>query len=72
MEVSEILFSGTAKVVPEKLAFVYSLFRRKYGDNQVERWYGGKRSRRKPVEVELIRVLGKKPMGKAGLLEAAI
>ncbi len=72
VEVSEILFTGAAKLVPEKLSQVYSLFRRKYGDAQVERWYGGKRSQRKPVEVELIRVLGKKPTGKPGLLEIAI
>ena len=66
------MFRGTAKVVPEKLALIYSLFRRKYADNQVDRWYGGRRSRRKPVEVELIRVLGKKPSGKSGLLEIAL
>jgi len=43
------------------------LFRRKYGKDQVERWYGGERSKRKAVEIRLGRVLGKKPSGKSPL-----
>ena len=72
VEVSEILFRGTGRLAPEKLAHAYELFRRKYGDSQVERWYGGNRSRRKVVEVELQRVLGKKPMGRSNPLQIAI
>jgi len=69
--VSEIVFTGTAQLVQEKLAHVFGLFRKKYGDSQVERWYSGSRSKRKAVEVELLRVLGKRPTGKT-LLEIAI
>lgn len=69
--VSEIVFTGKARLVQERLDHVFGLFRKKYGDSQVERWYGGSRSRRKAVEVELMRVLGKKPTGKT-LLEIAI
>ncbi len=61
VEAGEILFEGTGKLVPEKLAHAFELFRRKYGDSQIERWYAGKRSKRKAVEVELGRVLGKRP-----------
>ncbi len=66
VEVSEILFEGIGRLAPEKLDHVYSLFRRKYGDDQVERWYGGERSKRRAVEIELGRVLGKHPSGKTG------
>jgi hypothetical protein len=38
----------------------------------VERWYGGERSKRKAVEIQLGRVLGKKPSGKGSLIEIAI
>ncbi len=72
MEVSEILFEGTGRVVPEKLEHTFELFRRKYGRDQVERWYGGERSKRKAVEIQLGRVLGKKPSGKGSLIEIAI
>lgn len=72
VEVSEIVFSGKAGLVPEKMAHIYSLFRRKYGDGQVERWYSGDRARRRAVEVELVRVLGKKPARTTGPLEIAI
>ncbi len=61
VEAGEILFEGNGRLIPEKLAHAFELFRRKYGDSQIERWYGGKRSRRKAVEVELGRVLGKRP-----------
>ncbi|OLD00936.1 hypothetical protein AUG19_08585 [archaeon 13_1_20CM_2_54_9] len=61
VEAGEILFEGIGKLVPERLAHAFQVFRRKYGDNQIERWYGGKRARRKAVEVELGRVLGKRP-----------
>ncbi len=61
VEASEVLFEGNGRLVPEKLAHAFELFRRKYGDSQIERWYGGKRSRRKAVEVELGRVSGKRP-----------
>ena len=72
VEVSEILFEGTGRIVPEKLDHTYELFRRKYGRDQVEKWYGGSRAKRKPVEVTLGRVLGKRPSGKSQLLEIAI
>lgn len=61
VEAGEILFEGTGKLAPEKLAHTFELFRRKYGDSQIERWYSGKRSRRRAVEVELGKVLGKRP-----------
>src|SRR6266567_4332880 len=48
VEVSEIIFEGTGRLVPEKLEQTFELFRRKYGREQVERWYGGgERSKRK-------------------------
>src|SRR6266571_1266467 len=40
--------------------------------DQVERWYGGERSKRKAIEIQLGRVLGKKPSGKGSLIEIAI
>ena len=72
VEVSEILFEGTGRLVPQKLEHTFELFRQKYGRHQVERWYGGERSKRKPVEIQLGRVLGKKPSGKDSLIEIAI
>lgn len=72
VEVSEILFEGTGRLVPEKLDYIYGLFRRKYGDNQVERWYGGERSKRRAVEIGLGRVLGKRPTSNNKLLEIVI
>lgn len=72
VEVSEILFEGTGRVVMEKLDHVFRLFRKKYGPDQIERWYGGDRSKRKPVEIELGRVLGKRPSSKTQMLEIAI
>ncbi len=72
VEVSEILFRGTGRVVPEKLLHIYELFRRKYGNSQVERWYGGDRSHRRAVEVELQRVLGKRPITRPDSLRIAI
>jgi len=71
VEVSEILFEGTGRVVPEKLDHVLMLFEKKYGRDQVERWYRD-RSKRKPVEIALGRVLGKRPNGKSPILEIAI
>ena len=72
VEVSEILFEGTGRVVMEKLDHVFQLFRKKYGQARIERYYGGDRSKRKPVEIELGRVLGKRPSGKSQMLEIAI
>ncbi len=72
VEVSEILFEGTGRLVPEKLDQIYGLFRRKYSDDQVERWYGGERSKRRAVEIQLGRVLGKRPTSSNNLLEIAI
>lgn len=69
VEVSEILFEGTGRLAPEKLEHIYNLFRRKYGDDQIDRWYGGGRSKRRPVEVQLGRVLGKHPTGKSSPLQ---
>ncbi len=67
IEVSEILFQGNGKLVQEKLEHVFTLFRKKYGASQVERWYGEKRGRRKSVEIELEKVLGKRPVSKHSL-----
>ena len=72
VEVAEILFEGTGRLVPEKRDHIFQLFKKKYGQAQVERWYSGARARRKPVEVTLGRVLGKRPSGKSQLLEIAI
>jgi len=69
--VSEILFEGTGRIVQEKLDHVLMLFEKKYGRDQVERWYRD-RSKRKPVEIALGRVLGKRPTGKSQILEIAI
>ncbi len=64
VEVSEILFEGKGRLVQDKLDHVFELFRRKYGRDKVERWYGGNRSKRRAVEIELGRVLGKRPSNK--------
>jgi len=72
VEVSEILFEGSGKLVHGKLDHIFELFRQKYGKEQVERWYSGVRSNRRPVEIELGRVLGKRPTSKNQLLEIAI
>ena len=67
VEVSEILFQGKGRLAPDKLDHVFNLFRKKYGANQVERWYGEQRGERKSVEVELEKVLGKRPASKFSL-----
>ena len=72
VEVSEILFEGRGKLVQDKLDHVFDLFRRKYGTDRIERWYTGNRSQRRAVEVELGRVLGKRPSSKNQLLELSI
>jgi hypothetical protein len=69
VEVGEILFEGNGSLAQEKLDHVFSLFRRKYGEDQVNRWYGGQRSNRKVVAVELGRVLGKRPTEKMRPIE---
>ena len=71
VEVGEILFEGTGSVVPQSLEHVYGLFRKKYGEDQVNRWYGGERSRRRPVSIELGKVLGKRPSLKMRPIELA-
>jgi hypothetical protein len=72
VEASEILFEGTGRIVPGELNHVFELFRRKYGEDQIERWYGGSRAKRKAVEVVLGRVLGKRPSTRNALPEIAI
>ncbi len=67
VEVSEILFQGKGSLVQQKLEYVLTLFRQKYGASQVERWYGETRGRRKAVEIELGKVLGKRPISKQTL-----
>ena len=71
VEVGEILFEGTGSLVQERLEHVFNLFRRKYGDDQVNRWYGGQRSNRRAVAVELGKVLGKRPSEKMRPIELA-
>ena len=58
--------------LPEKLEHVFELFRRKYGEDQIEKWYDASRSKRKPVEIVLGRVLGKKPSSRNSLIEITI
>ncbi len=72
VEVSEILFEGTGRLVPDKTDHVFELFRQKYGPDQIQRWYGGNRAKRRAVEIELGHVLGKRPTGKKQLLEITI
>jgi hypothetical protein len=71
IEVGEILFQGNGSLAQEKLDHVFGLFRRKYGDDQVNRWYGGQRSNRRVVAVELGKVLGKRPSQKMRPIELA-
>ena len=71
VEVGEILFEGTGNLVQEKLDHVFALFRSKYGEDQVNRWYGGQRSNRRVVAVELGKVLGKRPSEKMRPIELA-
>ena len=71
VEVGEILFEGIGSLVQERLGYVFDLFRRKYGDDQVNRWYGGQRSNRRVVAVELGKVLGKRPSEKMRPIELA-
>lgn len=61
VDVLEVAFQGLGRLAPDKLNHVYNLFRAKYGPDQVERWYGGSRSQRKAVEIEVGRVIGKRP-----------
>src|SRR6266498_623997 len=49
VEVSEILFEGTGRIVQDKLDHILELFRRKYGPDQVERWYSGNKKNRAVV-----------------------
>lgn len=71
VEVGEILFEGIGSLAQETLDHVFSLFRRKYRDDQVDRWYGGQRSDRRVVAVELRRVLGKRPSEEMRPIELA-
>jgi len=61
IEVLEVAFQGLGKLVPDKLSKIYSLFSAKYGLDQIERWYGGKKSKRQAIEIEVGRVIGKRP-----------
>ncbi len=62
IELFDVAFQGLGRLVPDKIGQIFELFRRKYGQDQVERWYGGKqRSERQPVEVAVGRVIGKRP-----------
>lgn len=67
VEVSEILFQGKGRLVKEKLDHVFTLFRKKYGSSQIDRWYGEKRGQRRSVEIELEKVLGKRPVSKMSM-----
>ncbi len=67
VEVSEILFQGKGRLIQEKLDHIFTLFRKKYGSSQVERWYGKSRGMRKSVEIELEKVLGKRPVSKLSM-----
>jgi len=71
VEVGEIIFEGNGSLVQEKLEYVFGLFRRKYGEDQVNRWYGGQRSSRRVVAVELGKVLGKRPSERMRAIELA-
>src|SRR2546425_10252133 len=71
VEVGEILFEGNGSLAQEKLDHVCTLFRRKYGDDQVNRWYASQMSNRKVVTVELGKVLGKRPSQKMRPIELA-
>jgi len=71
VEVGEIIFEGNGSLVQEKLEYVFGLFRRKYGEDQVNRWYGGQRSSRRVVAVELGKVLGKRPSERMRPIELA-
>lgn len=72
VEASEILFEGNGRIVQDKINHVFELFRRKYGGDQVERWYGGSRSKRTAVEIVLGRVLGKRPSARNVFPQIAI
>jgi hypothetical protein len=71
VEVGEIIFEGSGSLAQEKLDHVFRLFRQKYGEDQVTRWYGGQRSSRRVVMVELGKVLGKRPSERMRLIELA-
>ncbi len=72
LEASEILFEGNGRIVQDRINHVFELFRRKYGADQVERWYGGLRSKRNAVEIVLGRVLGKRPSARSVFPQIAI
>ena len=61
VDVLEVAFQGLGRIVPDKLSHIYKLFRAKYGADQMERWYGGERSERQAIEIEVGRVIGKRP-----------
>jgi deazaflavin-dependent oxidoreductase (nitroreductase family) len=67
VEVSEILFQGKGSLVQAKLQHVFALFNKKYGTDQVDRWYGEQRGQRKCIEVQLEKVLGKRPISKMSI-----
>src|SRR3989449_6518646 len=71
VEVGEILFEGNGSLAQEKLDHVFGLFRRKYGDVQVNRWYGGQRANRRGVAGELGRGFGKRPSERMRAIELA-
>src|SRR2546428_13760319 len=71
IEVGEILFEGTGNLIQEQLEHVFNLFRRKYGDDQVSRWYGGHRSNRRVVAGGVGKGLGKRTYAKKGATESS-
>src|SRR3989442_13683455 len=60
VEVGEILFEGSGSLAQERLDHVFDLFRRKYGDRQVNRWYGGQKCQSSDCSVRAVRSLGEK------------
>src|SRR2546427_8412129 len=64
VEVSEILFEGTGRLVPEKLEHAFELFRHKYGRDQVVRWHGRVSMQRILARLHLVRILAKNTSGK--------
>src|SRR5256712_1503899 len=69
VEVGEILFEGNGSLAQEKLDHVFGLFRRKYGDVQVNRWYGGRGYHRRVAAGWVVRGVGERAPGKMRAVE---
>lgn len=53
VEVRGRRLEGTARFADQMWEFAYDLFRKKYGQNEVDYWYGRSRKNRRTIEITL-------------------